>query len=192
MFEISKPPYGMPMDIPLTIDLRKYLPESKAEAIRNLSGGIVMKMAREAQESFEDTLSRVMSLTGEFKNKRPSLRNFKWADFIEMMNFHQLCACFKAESKFINLISKSPLFVMNKCCPILSNFGFISRSVIKFGENTVIDAYIIPPVVRAPGILLVASTYNGIITLAAGYYEPSVRKEDMEGRACHCLTRLLC
>ncbi len=62
----------------------------------------------------------------------------------------------------------------------MSNFGFISKSLIKFGDNVVTDAYIAPPIVRAPGIILVASTYNGIITLGAGYYEPSVRKADME------------
>jgi len=181
MFEISEPPYGIPMDIPLTIDLRKFLPDQKAEAIRNLSGGVVIRLDRKPNETFEETLSRVVALTTMVKKGRPSVRSLKWAEFIESMNFHQICAFFKAEAQLINMMSQSSVNIFDKCCPILSNFGFISKSLIKFGENVVTDAYIIPPVVRAPGILLVASTYNGVITLGVGYYKPSVDKSHMEG-----------
>ena len=181
MFEISKPPYGTPMDIPLTIDLRKFLPDKKAEAIRNLSSGVVMRLDRKPHETFEETLSRVVAITTKVKKGRPSIRGLKWGEFIETMNFHQVCAFFEAESKFINMISQSPINVFDKCCPILSNFGFISKSLINFGENVVSDAYIIPPVVRAPGILLVASTYNDVITLGVGYYKASIQKSHMEG-----------
>jgi NRPS condensation-like uncharacterized protein len=181
MFEISKPPYGVPMDIPITMDLRKYLPDHKAQAIRNLSGGVVIKIGRKPHESFEGTLSRIMSLTKYFKNKHPSVENIRFADYIEKTNFRQICSYFKAVSQIIDLTSQSPFFVVDKCSPVLSNMGLISKSLIKFGKNVVTDAYIIPPVVRSPGILLVASTYNGIITLAVGYYKPSVRKTTMEG-----------
>lgn len=180
MFEISKPPYGVPMDIPITIDLRKFLPKNKAKAIRNLSGGIVVRLARKINESFEGTLSRVVSQTEKMRNRHPDIKNLIWLDYIEKMNFHQICAYFEAASQVIEMMSQNPFFVINMCSPILSNFGVISKSPIKFGNNVVTDAYIVPPVVRAPGILLVASTYNGIITLGAGYYEPSVRKSDME------------
>lgn len=180
MFELSKPPYGSPMDIPITIDLRKYLPDNKAEAIRNLSGGIVMRLARKASEPFEDTLSRVMSLTKKIKEGHPGKENLLWAELIEKMNFNQICAYFKTTSQFNDMLSHNPFYVVDKCSPVLSNFGFISKSLIKFGDKVVTDAYIAPPVVRAPGILLVTSTYNGIITLGVGYYEPSVRKADME------------
>lgn len=181
MFEIAKPPYGVPMDIPITIDLRKYLPEHKAEAIRNFSGGIILRIGRKANELFEGTLSRVMSLTKEMKNRHPSIKTAKWVEYIEKMSFNQICAYFKAVSQVVELASQNPFIVFNRCSPILSNVGFISKSLIKFGKNVVTDAYIIPPVVRAPGILLVASTYNGIITLAVGYYKPSVRNTDLEG-----------
>ena len=127
MFEISRPPYGVPMDIPITIDLRRYLPKQKADAIRNLSGGIVMKIARKAQEPFEGTLSRVMSLTKEMKNRHPSIKNIWWAEFIEKVSFHQICAYFKASSKVIELTSKNPFYVVDKCSPVLSNIGLLSN-----------------------------------------------------------------
>ncbi len=181
MFKISKPPYGVPMDIPITMDLRKYLPDHKADAIRNLSGGVVIKIGRKPHESFEDTLSRIVPLTTYFKDKHPSVESTRMADYIEKMSFHQICSYFKALGQVNELEAMSPFSVDNICSPVLSNLGLISKSLIRFGKNVVTDAYIIPPVIRAPGILLVASTYNGVITLAVGYYKPSVRKSTMEG-----------
>lgn len=58
--------------------------------------------------------------------------------------------------------------------------GIISKSLLRFGDNVVTDAYIIPPVVRAPGFLLVASSYNGILTLSAGYYKGAVSRRKIE------------
>lgn len=181
MFKISKPPYGVPMDIPITIDLRKYLPDHKAQAIRNLSGGVVIKIGRKPHESFEGTLSRIKSLTKYFKNNHPSLESTRMLDYIEKTSFHQICSYFKTIANVSDLASLSPFSAVGMCSPVLSNMGLISKSIIRFGKNVVTDAYIIPPVVRAPGILLVASTYNGIITLAVGYYKPSVQKTTMEG-----------
>ena len=103
-----------------------------------------------------------------------------WAEYIDKMNFYQICAYFKAYSQVLEMASQSPFNVIDKCSPVLSNFGFVSKSLIRFGENIVTEAYIIPPAIRAPGILLGASTYNSIITLAVGYYKPSIHKADME------------
>jgi NRPS condensation-like uncharacterized protein len=181
MFEIAKPPYGIPMDIPITIDLRKYLPEHKAEAIRNLSGGVTLRICRKANELFEGTLARVMAETKEMRNRHPGLENAIKVECIENMNFNKVCTFFKALSQVVEVASRNPLIVLNRCSPSFSNIGFISKSPIKFGENTVTDAYAIPPAIRTPGMLLVAGTYNGIITLSVGYYKPSVQKSDMEG-----------
>ena len=66
------------------------------------------------------------------------------------------------------------------CSPGLSNVGLISKSFIKFGEHEVTDAYIIPPVIRAPGLMIVASSYNGILTFAIGYYKASIDRKVLE------------
>lgn len=181
MFKIAKPPYGVPMDIPITIDLRKYLPDHKAEAIRNFSSGVILRLDRRPNELFEGTLYRVMALTKAMKNSHPSKKNAMGLDIIEKINFYQMCAYFEALSHILELTLQNPFLIFNRCSPTLSNVGIISRSLLKFGKSTVSEAYIIPPVVRAPGILLVASTYNGIMTLAVGFYKPSVRKSDVEG-----------
>lgn len=181
MFEKTKAPYGIPMDISVTTDLRKYLPEHKTEAIRNFSGGIILRIGRKYNELFSETLSRVMKVTEALKNRHPSVQDVKKVELYEIINFRQICACIKAFSQFVDFVSQNPFVVINRCSPVLSNIGLISKSLIKFGENTVTDLNCFPPAIRAPGILLVVGTYNGIITLTVGYYKTSVRKSDMEG-----------
>ncbi len=180
MFKITNSPYGIPMDIPITIDLRKYLSDNEANAIRNLSGGIVIKIDRRHHETFEDTLGRVTAVTTEMRSKHPSILNSLWAEYIESMNFRYVCAYYKYLSQLIEFASLNPFFTVTNCGLALSNCGYISKNLIYFGNRTVTDAYIIPPAVRAPGLLLVASTYNGIVTLATGYYKPSAHKSDVE------------
>ncbi len=180
MFKISKPPYGVPMDIPITLDLRRYLPDQKTEAIRNFAGGIVTTMARKKRESFSETLSRVMSTTKILKNDHPRIEDAVWGEGVGNINFFQYTGYFKALSQMVDLTSHNPFHATDKCSIVFANLGFVSKSPIKFGEHAVTDAYIVPPVLRAPGILLIATTYNSIITLAVGYYEPSVHRSVMK------------
>lgn len=181
MFEISKPPYGVPVDIPITLDLRRYLPDQKTEAIRNFAAGHITTIARKKHESFPETLSRVMSTTKILKDGHLGLEDAVWGEYVESINFYQYISQFKIISLFADMASYNPFFnIIDKASVTFANLGFVSKSPIKFGEHTVTDAYILPPVLRAPGILLVASTYNGIITLTVGYYKPSVDRSVME------------
>jgi NRPS condensation-like uncharacterized protein len=176
MFKMSQPPYGVPMDIGLTVDLRRYLPDNKAEAIRNLSGGIIIRVARLMGEPFEGTLSRVISVMDRKKDRNPGYQCATGAVHVEKMNFHHFLAFSKFLSQVSEITSQNCFF----CSPGLSNVGIISKSLIKFGEKVVTEAYFIPPVVRVPGFLLVVSSYNGIMTLATGYYKGSVSRTYLE------------
>jgi NRPS condensation-like uncharacterized protein len=181
MFEISKSPYGVPVDIPITLDLRRYLPDQKTEAIRNFAGGHITTIARKKHESFPETLSRVMSTTKILKDGHLGLEDAVWAEYVERINFYHYISQFKTISQIADMASYNPFFnVIDKASVVFANLGFVSKSLIKFGKHTVTDAYILPPVVRAPCILLLATTYNGIITLAVGYYKPSVRRSVMK------------
>lgn len=176
MFKMTQPPYGIPMDMGLTVDLRRYLPDNKAEAIRNFSGGIILSIARLMGEPFEGTLSRVKSFMSFKKDQNPGYQSTTGAERAEKFNFRY----FLAFSKFMSRYSEMSSQNCHYCSPGLSNVGIISKSLLKFGENVVTEAYFIPPVVRAPGLMLVASSYNGIMTLATGYYKGSVNRNHLE------------
>ncbi|MGI6778391.1 MAG: condensation domain-containing protein [Acetivibrionales bacterium] len=180
MFEYSRPPYGIPMDITSTIDLRRYLPNRKAEAIRNFSGGFVTRIARIKGESFEGTLLRVMHKMNKIKSGLPGLQNAIGGEYIEKLSFEQINDYYKASSEFNKIVRQFPGLGSYLCLPGLSNLGFISKSPIRFGNSTVTDAYILPPAIRPPGFLLLACSYNGVITLATSFYKDSLRKKDAE------------
>lgn len=181
MFEFSQPPYGVPMDISTTIDLRRYIPDQKSEAIRNFSGGFRTGIARKVNEPFEGTLSRVVHATKKIKDGLPGLQNAKGGELVEMLNFPMINAYFRLISQDSVFMSQMPFSISNMCCtPGLSNLAYISRSLLKFGENVVTDAYILPPAIRAPGLLLLACTYNSTLILSFGYYKGSLRQKDAD------------
>lgn len=173
MLQMGHPIYSEPMEIPVTVDLRRYLPDGKTEAIRNFSGSENTRLTMIEGESFSETLSRVAPMMKEIKNKTPGLQSAIGLERVEKMVWGETLAYYR-------IIPACPSFFGNKCGPVLSNLGLVTNNLFTFGKNVVTDAYIVPPVVRAPGLLLMVSTYNGVVTLSAGYYEGSLLREDME------------
>lgn len=176
MFKLCQTPPGIPMDMGVTVDLRRYLPDNKAEAIRNFSGGVILQIARLIGEPFEVTLSRVSAAMARKKNRNPGYECATGAERAEKLSFRQALTYFRFISKLSEFTSNYCFY----CSPGLSNLGLLSRSLLRFGDTVVTDAYIIPPVIRAPGLMLVASSYNGTLTLATGYYKGSVNRRHME------------
>ncbi len=196
LFKISKPPYGASMDISSAVNLRRYLPNYKTQAIRNLSGGSVSTIARTKNESFEGTLTRVMSTTKKFKNRNAEFNNAISNENGENIYFTHFHDYFEHMPQNSNFSVKSSTRIDNVCFPGLSNLGYISPSLINFGKLIVTDANLLPPVVRSPGLLLFASSYNGTLTMSIGYCIDSMRQRDMKSflniiknelmRGCEC------
>lgn len=180
MLGMGQPVYGVPMGINVTIDLRRYLPDNKTEAICNFSGSTNTWLTMVENEAFSDTLSRVVYMMNEIKNGYPGLQSAIGLERLEKISFRDTLAYYHATSKVGKKMPHCPAFYGNRCIPALSNLGILSKSLIKFDDVTVSDYYIIPPVVGPPGILLVANTYNGIMTLAAGFIKNTVLQNVVE------------
>lgn len=172
MFELSQPECGIPMHIAMTVDLRRYLPDQKAEAIRNFSGGIDSKLPRIADETFEKTLSRVVIMMDKIKAKHPGLQSAIGLERVETGDFYDTMAFYRKGGE--------SLTYTDEFAPVLTNAGFISNPLIKFGKATVNDAYFIPPAITAPGILLCVSSYNEIMSFTVSYYGTQARPEDID------------
>ncbi|HEX2944871.1 MAG TPA: condensation domain-containing protein [Clostridia bacterium] len=180
MLGMGQPVYGVPMGINVTVDLRRYLPDKKTEAIRNLSGSSNIWLSMVENEAFGDTLSRVAFMTDEMKKGYPGLQSAIGLERLEKIRFKETLGYYQATSKVGKNLPDCPAFYGNRCVPALSNLGIISKEIIKFGTVSAVDYYIIPPVVSAPGILLVAGTYNGVMTMGAGFFENTVPYDDMK------------
>ncbi len=176
MFEMSQPPVGIPMDIAMTVDLRRYLPNQRTEGIRNFSGGFLTRLPRIVNEPFENTLTRVTSIMNVVKNGTPGLQSAVGLEHVEKDDFYGMLTYYKNISQIFKLCSG----FFGHCTPILSNLGFIDKSLLRFGEAYVTDAYIIPPAMCAPGILLCIGSYNNEITLSVSYYKSQAYRDQME------------
>lgn len=172
MFAISAPEPGIPMDISITVDLRRYLPGKKTEAIRNFSGGADTRIPRIENESFEGTLARVKTMMEQIKSGRPGLQSAVGLERVERAIFHETLDFYRNSG---NMGTK---FV--QCAPVMSNLGQLHGSNLKFGGISVADAHIVPPAVSSPGLLLCIGTYNSIITMAMSYYESQTDRRDIE------------
>jgi NRPS condensation-like uncharacterized protein len=176
MFEMSQPLYGIPMDISMTVDLRRYLPNQKAEAIRNFSGGFNTRLARLPNEPFDKTLSRVVAVMKNIKRGYPGLQSALGLEHMEKGDFHETLSFYRNIGQFFKLCSGYLQF----CTPVLSNMGYIDTSLLRFGDKFVTDAYILPPAISSPGLLLCMGTYNNEITMAVRYYETQVHRSQIE------------
>ncbi|ODA40011.1 condensation domain-containing protein [Desulfosporosinus sp. BG] len=180
MLKMGQPMYGVPMGIGVTVDLRRYLSDSKTEALRNFSGSVGTWLSMVENESFGETLSRVVYMMNEIKRGYPGLQSAIGLERLERVSFKEALAYYQATSRIGKNRAKRPVYYGDRCIPTLSNIGILSKQLIKMGDVNVSDYYIIPPVVSAPGLLLMANTYNGIMTLAAGFYENTVLSYDVE------------
>lgn len=178
MLKMGQPVYGVPMGINITIDLRRYLPDNKTEALRNFSGSVNTWLSMVENESFDETLSRVVYMMNDIKRGYPGLQSAIGLERLEKISFKEALAYYKATSRIGK--NSANVYSGNRCIASLSNIGILSKQLIKMGNVNITDYYIIPPVVNTPGLLLVANTYNGIMTLAAGFYEKTVLSSDVE------------
>lgn len=173
LFQMVKPLPGEPMEVLLTVDLRRYLPGGRAEAICNLSGLTSVGITRIPSESFEATLSRVVPLKLKgIKRNRPGVFGAIGFELLEGLSFRETLQILQG--------SRQQAIESGKCSPTLSNLGIISRSPLQFGEIVVRDAYGFSPAFHAPAFMLVAGTYNQVLTFTVSYYEPTTRREDVE------------
>jgi NRPS condensation-like uncharacterized protein len=131
-------------------------------------------------ESFAETLSRVVYMMNDIKRGYPGLQSAIGLERLEKISFKDALAYYQATSRIGKNSAKCPVYHGNRCIPSISNIGILSKQLLKMGDVIVSDYYIIPPVVSAPGLLLVANTYNGLMTLAAGFFENTVLSSDVE------------
>ena len=180
MLKMGQPIYGLPMEIPITVDLRRYLPNHKTQAIRNFSGSVSTKLTMSMNEPFNETLQRASAVMKEIKQGYPGLQSALGLERVEKLTYQEILAYYQAWQETRNSQKYCPIYCGDKCVPTLSNLGCISKSLIKFGSQSVIDSYLLPPAIRAPGLLLMACTYNSVLTLAAGYFKGTVSKDNID------------
>ncbi len=150
---------GKPMLMQVSIDLRRYLPDCKADAICNLSGALYVLLERKLDESFETTLMRVAEAMQKIKKDYPGIETAVGLEYLYGQGFAGL------ERYMLQSADLGKKFCVT--FPLLSNFGVIRQ--YHFGNLEMLKDYISSPAMYYPGFMLGASTYNGEMTLSIGY-----------------------
>jgi len=160
-FEISGAPDSTGCAILVPIDLRRYLPDEKAGAICNLSGQLYPVLAVETGESFGGTLERVRDAMSLFKSDMPGI-----GAAIGVATF--VSPGLRVAGRFYRSRIQAALRT-GRCNPYLSNMGRLSPERLDFTGAHVRDAYLVSPMMSAPGFLLGASSFADRLTLTIGY-----------------------
>ncbi len=148
-----------PMINQVSIDLRRYLPNQKTEAICNLSGALYVSLARKNDEPFEGTLARVSSYMNKLKENYPGLESAAGLEYLYKQGFVGM-EKYMAQSAEMGR-------KCNVTFPLLSNFGVLDD--YHFDELHTIEGYITSPIMYSPGFMLGVTTFNSEMTLSIGY-----------------------
>lgn len=159
LFAVNNTTEDKPMMMQISIDLRKYLPEHRAEAICNLSGALYAALERKVGEPFEGTLERVCSSMNKLKHDYSGLESAAGLEYLFSKGFAYM------EKYMTESAAQSKK--NNVTFPLLSNFGVLDK--YHFGELEMVNGYITSPIIYPPGFMLGATTFNEEITLSIGY-----------------------
>jgi NRPS condensation-like uncharacterized protein len=167
LFKLMKPAPQLSMTVMIPVDLRRYIPSGKADAVCNMSGGEFLSLTWLQDEDFDGTLSRVHLNIEEFKKRDPGLGSAVFMSLAFLTGFGLLQNSFD--------LMRSNSLRTGKSVVSLSNAGAIEHEKINFGDNLkVADGFFLSPLVYAPGLMLGVSRFNDTLTISTGYCKGSV------------------
>ncbi len=158
-FAINNITEDKPMILQVSIDLRRYLPDHKAEAICNLSGAIYTALERKSGENFEGTLARVVASMEKLKANYPGLESAAGLEYLFSQGYAGM------EKYMVQSAEMGKKYSVT--FPLLSNFGVLRD--YHFGELQMTGGYISSPIMYQPGFMLGATTFNAKMTLSVGF-----------------------
>jgi len=159
LFDLNNTVEGKPMTNQISIDLRRYCPDHKAEAICNLSGALYVSLERKHGETFDGTLGRVGASMKKLKEDYPGLESAAGLEYLFSQGYAGL------EKYLAESAAQGRKY--NVAFPLLSNFGVLDD--YHFGELHIVKGYITSPILYPPGFMLGATTFNDEMTLSIGY-----------------------
>lgn len=161
------------LSVCVTVDLRRYLPDTNEIAICNFSGMNVIEISHNLDESFDETLAKVLSKTKKMKSNHLALKGaLGFSKTFTSVGLKNMDAYFQQLGEEISKTGVSN--------PWFSNVGVISDEKINFGLLEIEDCYIIGPAMFPPGSGIVPSTYNNTLTLSVNFFQSTLQKERME------------
>ncbi len=148
---------GKSLAIPCAIDLRRFLPGRKAEAICNLTSTIICDIGADIGDSFDATVIKVKQDMDEKKRNFSGLSGFALPGILfKLLPYAKAKELFK--DKFIN-----PVIFM-------TNIGVIDKSLLVFDNLPVLDAFVTGSIKYPPYFQLALTSFDDAITFSINLY----------------------
>jgi NRPS condensation-like uncharacterized protein len=145
---------GSEVQIPVMVDMRRYLKEDEAfVSPTNLASTVITQLEYRPEEPFEGTLVRVKAIMDKKKGSNIGLNGF-----IKLDLMHRILGD-RIANRMLMSILKNPLICM-------TNVGILDSAQIAFGDLSPRDAFLCGSIKYKPYFQLAISSYDGELTLS--------------------------
>ncbi len=161
LFELLDPPPGLSLPIQATINLRRYLPGTRAHSICNLAGVYFPSITSEPGATFASTLRRVHAVLEREKSRQSWLGGALLLESAFALGFApaQAIAGYLRQRK----ISSSRLH------PFFANIGNIKQEQIEFGDVALSDIALFGPVPYPPASIVSVHSFQNALMVTTGF-----------------------
>lgn len=156
-----------------TVDLRRYLPGQKAEALCQASSAYAIKIKTEQCNKHDDTLAIVKKQMDHYK------KNFIGLGLLLIYWISTKPYPFFFFNRAGRLISKIGKWIGTTSLGF-TNLGLIDNKTNNFGSIPLLSAEMTSPGSIPPMFICALSSFNETLTLNAGIFETSIPKEKIE------------
>jgi NRPS condensation-like uncharacterized protein len=173
LYDIIRPPPDVPLRLTNTVDLRRYMPSGKAEALCSFSGFSYPNIGTEPGTAFEDTLIKV----------RDDM-NARKADYFGLGDLAQGMAVFKCLPFGLAcaLFQRAwgQMITAGILPPDFTNMGAIDPGQLDFGAPGVTDARLTAGRTFPPFFGMGVSGFRESLTLSVGFCQTAVQRALVE------------
>jgi NRPS condensation-like uncharacterized protein len=158
LFQLLAPSPGIELQIPVMVDMRRYLGESREfKSLTNLSSMQITQLDYRPEERFESSLARVKAVMDVKKRADIGLNGFVKLSLLYGI-FGDRIANHLLKSKL-----KNPFICM-------TNVGILDPGRMSFGNLHPYDAFLCGSIKYKPYFQVAMSSYDGQLTLTANQY----------------------
>jgi NRPS condensation-like uncharacterized protein len=151
-----------------TVDLRRYLPEHRADGLCNLSGFMYQRVGAGLGERYEDTVALLKTVNDRVKGLWPGLG-------------YPVGSWLNTALTPLGLLNLGlPLFralALRGMPPVLTNMGSIDDGELDFGEPKLDRAWLVVPTSHPPGLIMGLSGFRGGLTVSLGHFASALPRE---------------
>lgn len=150
--------------LPCPVDLRRYIPERKAEGICNLTSNMVCDIGKDIGKDYKETLLKVKK---SMEHEKKSFSCLKGPMMLEII-FSILP--YKFAKSLVSKTFHNPPIAM-------TNIGIIDEKRLSFYGTKIKDAYITGSIKYKPYFQVALTTFNNKMTFSINFYGTQKDKE---------------